>query len=242
MLNEDDYLRARLNPAPNDLPYLHLVDLRQALDTVLPAPGSRVLDYGCGGSPYQSLFRASCYHRADIPGTPGIDFEFGEDSRLAAATADYDCVLSTQVLEHVKHVDAYLKECRRVLRPGGRLILTTHGTFNDHGCPYDFWRWTAEGLRVELERSGLKVEQVLKLTTGPRALLFLNQHFNDRLVVTRRSFASLMLRLSRLVYTRLPRKELNELADREYGNCRMVPADAPGHELYIALLAVARPS
>ncbi len=241
-LNQDDYLRARLQPAPADLDYLHLADLRQAIGIMLPPPGERVLDYGCGGSPYQTLLRASCYHRADIPGTPDIDFEFGEDSRLGAATADYDCVLSTQVLEHVKQVDAYLHECRRVLRPNGRLLLTTHGTFNDHGCPYDFWRWTADGLRLELERAGLKIEQLFKLTTGPRALLFLNQHFNDRLVVTRRSAAAMLLRLSRLVYTRLPRHRLNELADHEYAGCRVVPTDVPGHELYIALLAVARPA
>jgi SAM-dependent methyltransferase len=241
VLDEAAYLRARLQPAPDDSLYLHLADLRQALDAALPPPGGRILDYGCGGSPYQALFRASCYHRADIPGIPNLDFIFGEDSRLAAQTGDYDCVLSTQVLEHVKEVGTYLRECRRVLRSTGRLILTTHGTFPDHGCPHDFWRWTADGLRAELEGAGFKVERLDKLTTGPRALLLLNQLFNDRLLVTRASPAAWMLRLSRLAYTQLSRRRLNELADCEYAACRIVPPDVAGHELYVALLAVARP-
>ncbi len=210
-----------------------------ALVKAVPAQNSRVLDYGCGGSPYQTLFKTSCYHRADIPGIPNIDFVFGEDSKLAAADSNYDCVLSTQVLEHVKHVDAYLQECRRVLRPSGKLILTTHGIFNDHGCPYDFWRWTADGLRVQLERSGLKVKQMLKLTTGPRALMFLNQQFNYRLVVKQKSRAALLLRLSRLVYTRLSRSHLNLLCDQEYPECRVASDNEPDHQIYIALMAVA---
>ena len=79
-LEESHYLRERLTPAPDDLFYLHLSDLKQALTRVLPKPGARVLDYGCGGSPYRSLFESACYHRADIPGIPNIDFVFGEDS------------------------------------------------------------------------------------------------------------------------------------------------------------------
>ena len=237
-LEDANYLRQRLTPSLDDSLYLHLSDLKLALDSALPHPAGRVLDYGCGGSPYRSLVNATCYHRADLPGIPGVDFPFGVDSKLSAADADYDCVLSTQVLEHVKNLDSYLHECRRVLRPTGRLVLTTHGTFNDHGCPYDFRRWTADGLCAELEHAGFQVARIAKLTTNPRALLYLNQQFHDRLLVRERTVAAWMLRLSRLVYTRLRRRRLNELADREYAHCRVVPTDVPGHELYIALLAI----
>jgi hypothetical protein len=30
------------------------------------------------------------------------------------------------------------------------VVLTTHGLFEDDGCPCDFPRWTADGLRLEL--------------------------------------------------------------------------------------------
>jgi hypothetical protein len=83
------------------------------------------------------------------------------------------------------------------------------------------------------------VDQLLKLSTGPRALLFLNQQFHDRLHIRHHSRAAWFLRLSRLAYTRLSRFRLHRLADREYASCRVVPAETAGHELYIALLVVA---
>ena len=235
----DEYARERLTPSLTDGYYLHLSDLKLALESVLPPPDSIVLDYGCGGSPYRSLFHTERYYRADIPGTKDVDFVFGADSRLPVDDACYDCVLSTQVLEHVEHSDAYLQECRRVLRPGGCLLLTTHGVFNDHGCPFDFRRWTAAGLRTDLKSAGLNVTQIRKLTTGPRALIFLNQQFQPQLLFTERSLVAWMLRLSRLPYTRLQRRWLNEIADRQYAHCRVVPESLQGHDLYIALLAVA---
>jgi SAM-dependent methyltransferase len=237
-LAESEYIRQRLEPRPSDPLYLHLADLKRALESVLPPPGSRVLDYGCGGSPYRALFRTEEYLRADIPGVPGIDFGIGADSSLDAQDSDYDCILSTQVLEHVREVAGYLGECRRLLRPGGRLILTTHGVYPDHGCPCDFWRWTADGLSAQMERAGFKVDRVLKLTTGPRALIFLNELFHHRMIATERSRAAWMLRLSRLVYSRFSRRLLNQLCDRRFPEFRVAEPQAPGHEIYITLLAV----
>ena len=66
-------------------------------------------------------------------------------------------MLSTQVLEHVPDPRAYLAEALRVLRPGGRMLLSTHGTFVYHPDPVDLWRWTCEGLRLEVERAGFEV-------------------------------------------------------------------------------------
>ena len=73
-----DYVRSRLEPRPGEQFYLTLSDLalawREAADA-LPAKGRRIIDLGCGGSPYRALFAgAGCYHRADIEGTPGLDF------------------------------------------------------------------------------------------------------------------------------------------------------------------------
>jgi SAM-dependent methyltransferase len=238
-IHETEYLRERLTPRPDDALYLHLSDLRLALQQALPQTASAVLDYGCGGSPYRSLFPHGRYYRADIAGTDGIDYAFGDDSRLTVADATFDCVLSTQVLEHVSNPNTYLQECRRVLQPGKKLILTTHGTYPDHACPYDFWRWTADGLRLEIERAGLKVTWAAKLTTGPRALLFLNQQFAGRLVFRKKSFAAAMLRLGRIAFTRLRRQAINTTADEEYQTCRVVPVHEPGHELYIAQIVTA---
>jgi 2-polyprenyl-3-methyl-5-hydroxy-6-metoxy-1,4-benzoquinol methylase len=134
-LAAQEYIRQRFEPRPGDPFYLHLSDLMLAVRDLIPSDTNRVLDFGCGGSPYRPFFEPCAYHRADLAGTDSLDFRFGADSRLPDEVSDYDCVLSSQVLEHVCSPFSYLSECYRVLRPGGRLILSTHGLFEDHSCP-----------------------------------------------------------------------------------------------------------
>jgi hypothetical protein len=98
-LAANDYVRQRLEPRPGDPHYLALSDLLIALRSLLPATVSRVLDYGCGGSPYRQLFGDCVYHRADLSGQD-LDFQYGADAVLPTSAGGYDCVLSTQVLVH----------------------------------------------------------------------------------------------------------------------------------------------
>jgi SAM-dependent methyltransferase len=118
----------------------------------LPA-GGRVLDYGCAEMPYRDFFPADVeYLGADLPGNPDATIEIGADGTLPVADASFDAVLSTQVLEHVVDPATYLAECHRVLRPGGRLLLSTHGLMVYHPDPVDYWRWTCAGLeRIVIE-------------------------------------------------------------------------------------------
>lgn len=121
-------------------------------------PGERVLDFGCADVPYRGLFPADCvYLAADLPGNPDATLEIGPDGAVPLPDAGVDAVLSTQVLEHVADPRAYLAECRRVLRPGGKLLLSTHGLMVWHPDPVDLWRWTCDGLRREVEAAGLEV-------------------------------------------------------------------------------------
>lgn len=166
------YNYSRLAPQAADAGYLALADLRAALEGVRSDERIRVLDYGCGGSPYRSLFPNADYQRADCVDVPGLDYVFGEDEKIDAADGSFDFVLSTQVLEHVRHPQWYLREAHRLLKPGGLLVVSTHGLFEEHGAPIDFRRWTLEGLFSELEDAGFVREQGWKLTCGPRALLF----------------------------------------------------------------------
>lgn len=48
-----------------------------------------------------------------------------EGSRLPFGDGTVDCVFAGEVIEHLIDTDHFLGECRRVLRPGGRLVLTT---------------------------------------------------------------------------------------------------------------------
>lgn len=122
-----------------------------------PAAG-RVLDYGCADVPYRRFFPASVeYLAADLPGNPNATVLLREDGTLPLASDSVDAVLSTQVLEHVDDPAVYLRECQRVLRPGSRMLLSTHGFMVYHPDPVDLWRWTCEGLRTMVSRAGFHV-------------------------------------------------------------------------------------
>lgn len=133
--------------------------VRGLLHDVGIADGAVVLDMGCGSRPYEREVPSGArYLGADLVGNPVADLHFDDDGRLPLDDASVDVVLSTQVLEHVRDVDAYLAEARRVLRPGGAAVVSTHGVMYYHRDPEDYWRWTAAGLAEQLSRHGLVVE------------------------------------------------------------------------------------
>jgi len=235
----NEYLRMRLAPKPGDPLYLHLSDLLLGLKLVTGTEQStRILDYGCGGSPYRDLFPNRCYHRADFKGFPDLDYEFVEDSLISAPDAAYDLILSTQVLEHVRKPALYLGECHRLLSPGGRLLLSTHGSFEDHGCPYDYQRWTADGLQLAIEDAGLRVVSVRKLTCGPRALLFSARMLQHVLISSDRTPAGWLLRIFQNILRRYP-SAVDAFCDRAFPHSDRVQQVKPGligSTVYVALL------
>lgn len=147
--------------------------VRESVAEVLPSGVASpcVVDLGAGDSPYRTLFekRGANYISCDI-GVPQdarvVPIEIGEQLPFAEGSAHV--VVSFQVLEHVWDLDWYLGEARRLLAPGGKLLLSTHGTWLYHPHPTDFRRWTRPGLVAELENRGFSVIKVRALV-GPLA-------------------------------------------------------------------------
>src|ERR1043165_4136213 len=90
-----------------------------------------VLDLGCAHKPYFPLFRpyARRYVGLDVGRTTKEVDVVGGASAPPFAAGRFDAVLCSQVLEHVPDPLATLREIARVLKPGGRVLLSTHGTF-----------------------------------------------------------------------------------------------------------------
>lgn len=139
-------------------------------DGVLRRGKSRIVDLGAGDVPYRPLFapHSAEYVACDISPGADIDLVFREGDALPLETGSVDCVVSFQVLEHVWDLDAYLGECRRLLAPDGRLLVSTHGTWLYHPHPGDYRRWTRDGLCRELEARGFEVMRV-DAVVGPLA-------------------------------------------------------------------------
>ena len=107
----------------------------------------RLLDVGCGEMPYLPLFEP---HAGEIVGLDTWDNPRaslrGPIEAIPAPDASFDVVLCAQVLEHVDDPAQGIRELARVTRPGGRVLLSTHGAMVYHPNPVDLWRWTGAGL------------------------------------------------------------------------------------------------
>jgi SAM-dependent methyltransferase len=83
-------------------------------------------------------------------------------------------VVTLQVIEHVWNHPEFLGECRRVLRPGGTLFVTTPNrlTFTPGSevpvNPFHTKEFTAAELADLIVRGGFTVDAVLGLHAGPR--------------------------------------------------------------------------
>ncbi|GAB3330219.1 hypothetical protein GCM10027429_07150 [Marivirga atlantica] len=114
----------------------------------------KVLDYGCGNTPYKPLFLKKDieYIGVDIESNKKADLHI-RNGKIPLNDNSIDIIISTQVLEHVEFVEEYLEECNRVLKSGGKLLLSTHGHWKYHPDPTDYWRWTKDGLsKIIIER------------------------------------------------------------------------------------------
>lgn len=145
-----------------------------------PVRGSVVLEAGCGEGYGAALLSAAgaalvvgldldhptlAHVRATHPGTHPVRANL---VALPVADRAADLVVASQVVEHLWDQVAFLRECARVLRPDGRLVVTTpnRGTFPP-GNPFHARELDATEL-VALVTPHLAVDRVLGLRHGPR--------------------------------------------------------------------------
>jgi ubiquinone/menaquinone biosynthesis C-methylase UbiE len=105
-------------------------------------PGEHVLDIGSGpgflavemaaevrphgqvsGVEPSASMLALAQQRRREPGSVPVEFRTGEATALPYPDGSFDAITSTQVYEYVQDVPAALAQARRVLRPGGRLLI-----------------------------------------------------------------------------------------------------------------------
>lgn len=126
-------------------------------------PGMRILDIGAQGSPYKKYFDKMEYYSQDIEQNSerSINFVGDIDKGIGAVgNSTFDYIICTQVLEHLKEPKNAFREFYRILKPGGRLFLTTHLCFEEHMIPNDYFRFTKYGLRYLGESVGFTVESI----------------------------------------------------------------------------------
>jgi len=119
--------------------------------------GKQVLEAGArnvNGSvrPFVEAYHPKSYIGIDIEEGSGVDricdiydliSVFGEEK--------FDVVICTETLEHVANWILAISNLKKVLRPGGIMVLSAPRPGRKyHGYPFDFWRYAKEDWRVIL--------------------------------------------------------------------------------------------
>jgi SAM-dependent methyltransferase len=149
--------------------------------------GGKLIDIGCGRKPYRELFPGTDYVglEIDTPATRarGIAERFYDGNTFPCGDAEFDAALANQVLEHVFEPEAFLAEIHRILKPGGKLLLTVPFIWDEHEQPYDYARYSSFGIRYLLEKSGFTVLEAKKTLSHFAAIIQLvNAYFYKALL------------------------------------------------------------
>lgn len=109
--------------------------------------------------PPEKQARAWWYLNLDLVTKPNI---FADVARVPLKSQSVDCLLCTEVLEHLPDSQACVDEIYRLLHGGGIALISVPFFYPVHADPYDFQRFTEDGLRhlfrefktVEVHRMG----------------------------------------------------------------------------------------
>lgn len=154
--------------------------------------GGRLLEIGCGSGWQLARMKQAGWDTMGLDFDPeaakaarqrGLDVQVGDVRELGLAGGSFDAIVMAHVLEHVFDPVSLLAECKRLLKPGGRLVsITPNGRSLGHRAYRAAWRglepprhiavFTPGGLRVACDRAGLTVER-LDVTARDAANLLL---------------------------------------------------------------------
>lgn len=102
----------------------------------------------------------------------GVDIRAGANVDIVVQPYHYpfednafDVVLSGQAMEHVEDLRAWIDELVRVLKPGGRLCITTVWKMFYHPYPVDTWRIMPDGFRWLFNQNGHLIDYDIRMTS-----------------------------------------------------------------------------
>lgn len=136
----------------------------------------KMMDFGCGSKPYQSLFNVSEYIGVDYAGQ-GHSHEheqidvFYDGITLPFPDNHFDSVFSTEVFEHVFNLEDMIVEIKRVMKPGGKILVTCPFAIPEHEQPNDFARYSSFGIKHLFTKNNFKVLEYEKIGNHLEALV-----------------------------------------------------------------------
>lgn len=176
----------------------------------------RLIDIGCATKPYAGFFRnhvsehIGVDHAESMHSSAMVDL-VGTAYSIPVEDESFDTALCSAVLEHLEEPEAALRECFRVLRPGGMALYTVPFIWPLHEEPRDFFRYSRYGLDYLFRKSGFAIIELKPLsgfwiTFGQQFVYYLDRfnrgplrwlHLIDLFSLIIQSFSAVFDRLDR---------------------------------------------
>lgn len=122
----------------------------------------KVLDFWCWEKPYKNILNFDEYIWVDFQKSGHdnsqnqVDF-FWDWKKLPFTDNEFDCIITTEVFEHIFNIDETLIELNRVLKKWWKIIATIPFVIHEHEIPYDYARYTSYWIQSLLEKNWFKI-------------------------------------------------------------------------------------
>lgn len=176
---------------------------RQKTDVLIQEYGTdaKTLEVGSFGSPSYSRFFSNRIG-VDIRPGKGVDV-VASVYELPFLEGEFDVVLCMTVLEHLEDPAKAILEMRRVLKPGGKIVLSVPFMFPIHDAPGDYWRFTKFGLRY-LFRHGWEIEKLVAENNAQETIAILLQRLGYQTKMRLNSVAKVIIFVLAKVINHMP--------------------------------------
>jgi ubiquinone/menaquinone biosynthesis C-methylase UbiE len=143
------------------------------MDEIKKTNGGRLLDIGCGTG--STLSASQTYHTAvgcefskealRLSKKRGIELLARSNAeQLPFKSGSFDVVTALDVIEHIDDDEAAIRELRRVMKPGGKAVISVPAhrfLWSEHDAmQHHKRRYVWEELKMKLQRNGLKVRKM----------------------------------------------------------------------------------
>lgn len=139
-------------PTPPSTNYLFRIPLNPYS---LLQPGAVIFDIGSKDARGAYAFGAPPANAkivcVDIAAQPGVDLVADAHDMHMVDDNSIDCVITISTLEHVRYPQKVVREIFRILKPGGIVYVSVPFMFPFHSDPYDFYRFSSDGVRILCE-------------------------------------------------------------------------------------------
>lgn len=155
--------------------------------TLAQEPVGTLLDVGCGGGRFLKRMQKRGWEvegsdfdeqaTKKVTARYGIKTHVGDLAQCALTSNSFDVITMSQTIEHLYTPEATLRECLRILKPGGLLVMTTPNVrsiaASEFGAHWRGWEaprhlhlFSVDSLRQLTQRVGFEIVEARSYTAG----------------------------------------------------------------------------